>query len=125
MRIFSLALSLFIVACGGQADGTSGTGALAENSLPIMCMVDGETQFEPLCSLRQSTGEDGSILTLSSPSGGFRRLLVIGDGRGVVAADGAVPAIVRPLGAKTIEVTIGNDRYRIPANVKQAGRESR
>ncbi len=125
MRIFSLSLSLFLVACGGQADGTSGKETVAENSFQILCMVNGETQFAPLCTLRQSTSDDGQILTLSSPSGGFRRLRVTDDGRGVVAADGAVPADVMPLGAKLIEVTIGNDHYRIPANVKQSGRGSR
>lgn len=125
MRIFSLSFSLFLVACGRQADEANGMGMVAEHSLLIPCMIDGETQFEPRCSLRQSSGDDGSILTLSNPNGGFRRLLIAGDGRGVVAADGAEPAIVRPLGKKTIEVMIGNDRYHIPANVKQAGLESR
>ena len=48
---------------------------------------------------------------------------VTNDGRGVVAADGAVPAIVKPLGAKLVEVTIGNDHYRIPANVKKPAGE--
>ena len=98
---------------------------MAENSFQILCMVDGETQFGPLCTLRQSTSDDGQILTLSSPSGGFRRLRVTDDGRGVVAADGAVAADVRPVGAKLIEVTIENDHYRIPANVKQTGRGPR
>ena len=125
MRIFNLALSLFVSACGDQADGTSGTGTMAENSSQIMCMVDGETQFAPLCTLRLSSGDQGQLLMLSSPSGGFRRLLVTGDGRGVVAADGAMTADVRPVGAKLIEVTIGNDHYRIPANVKPTKRESR
>jgi hypothetical protein len=124
MRIFSLSLLLFLAACGGRADEASETGTVTANSSRIMCMVDGETKFSELCTLQLSTGDDGQILTLSSPSGGFRRLRVTGDGHGVAAADGAVPAKVRPVGAKLIEVTIGDDRYRIPANVSQTKRES-
>ena len=85
-------------------------------------MVDGNDAFEPVCSIRHASGETGKILTVSSPAGGFRRLLVTSDGRGVVAADGAELAIVTPIGEGLIEVAVGTDRYRLPATVKpQAG----
>ena len=87
-------------------------------------MIEGETQFAPVCTLRQSTEDKRQILTLSSPSGGFRRLLVTDDGHGVVVADGAVAAFVRPIGPNMIEVAIENDHYHIPAKVKQTRRES-
>ena len=84
----------------------------------IECAVEGEAAFQRVCQIERSTDERGLILTLRSPSGGFRRLLVTRDGRGVVAADGAEPAIVEPLGKDRIEVTIGVDRYRLPATVR-------
>jgi hypothetical protein len=61
------------------------------------------------------------VLTLHNPDGGFHRLLVTKDGRGVVAADGAEPAIVRVVGEREIEVAIGGDRYRLPATVAAKG----
>jgi hypothetical protein len=61
---------------------------------------------------------DGLSLTVRAPNGGFRRLLVTKDGRGVIAADGAVPARVCPVSANRIEVAIAGDRYRLPATVR-------
>ena len=81
-------------------------------------MIDGSAAFASVCTTQQSASDQGLILTISSPSGGFRRLLVTSDGRGVVAADGAEPAAVTPLGGGLIEVTVGSDRYRLPATVK-------
>ena len=51
----------------------------------------------------------------------YRRLLVTRDGRGVVTADGAEQASVTPLNGGLIEVTVGGDRYRLPAMVKPSG----
>lgn len=68
--------------------------------------------------MEQIATEQGTVLTVNAPDGGFRRLLVASDGRGVVAADGAEPAVVTPLDTHTIEVAIGGDRYRLPATVK-------
>jgi len=52
------------------------------------------------------------------PDGGFRRLLVVKGGRGVVAADGAEPAKVTIVADHQIEVAIGGDRFRLPATMK-------
>lgn len=40
------------------------------------------------------------------------------DGRGLVAEDGAEPAIVNPVSDREIEVSIAFDRYRLPATVR-------
>ena len=40
------------------------------------------------------------------------------DGRGVIAADGSEPAKVMIIGDGVIEVAVGGDRYRLPANTK-------
>ena len=58
------------------------------------------------------------MLVIHHPDGGFRRLLVTTDGRGVVTADGSDQASVAVIDPGTIEVAVGDDRYRLPATVK-------
>lgn len=118
MRTFSLGFYILLGACGGNTGGGAGIEADAPR---LACMVDGGNAFESVCTIQQSAGEQGLILTISSPSGGFRRLLVTRDGRGVVTADGAEQASVTPLNGGLIEVAVGGDRYRLPAMVKPSG----
>ena len=66
-----------------------------------------------------SIGNPVIWITIRAPSGSFRRLLVTTDGRGVVAADGADPALVTPIAADRIQVAIAGDRYLLPATVKR------
>jgi hypothetical protein len=84
----------------------------------IACAVSGATVFARVCQIEQSQTEAGLLLTVRHPDGGFRKLQVVKDGRGVIAADGADIAKVTPLAAKEIEVALSGDRYRIPATVK-------
>ena len=86
----------------------------------IACQPSGAADFV-ICAMDRTAGPQGTVLTLHNPDGGFHRLLVTKDGRGVVAADGAEPAIVRIVGAREIEVAIGGDRYRLPAIVASNG----
>lgn len=74
----------------------------------IECAIAGGA-FERTCRIER-TGEGG--LTLRHPDGGFRRIRVE-DGV-PVAADGAERAAVARRG-DLVEVAIGRDRYRIPA----------
>ncbi len=84
----------------------------------IACAVSGAKEFARVCQIEQTQTEAGLLLTVRHPDGGFRKLQVVKDGRGVIAADGADVAKVTPLGAKEIEVALSGDRYRIPATVK-------
>ena len=93
--------------------------AAAEQSGKVDCATEGAARFERVCPVERSSGPEGLILTVRSPSGSFRRLLVTSDGRGVIAADGADPANVTLLGDDRIEVRIAGDRYRLPATVKK------
>lgn len=102
------ALLLLAPACGGPPPPPPKAEERVE------CAVDGAAAFERICTLERTAG----ILTLRSPSGSFRRLAVTRDGRGVAAADGAEPATVRIVGKDLIEVSIGPDRYRLPARVR-------
>ena len=80
----------------------------------------GELGGEPeSLSIETADGAEGSILTVRKADGGFRRLRVTTDGRGVVAADGAERARVVILPDGRIEVEIGSDRFRLPASVRR------
>lgn len=115
--LIPLALAL-PAACGDPDAGRKeALAAAAEDSDRIECATEGAAGFERVCTIERSEGPDGLILTLRSPSGGFRRLLVTKDGRGVVAADGADPALVSVISDDRIEVGIAGDRYRLPARV--------
>ncbi|MEH3036335.1 MAG: hypothetical protein PGN23_07590 [Sphingomonas adhaesiva] len=85
----------------------------------IKCALAGSDAFQRICMVDRETSERGLVLTVHHPDGGFRRLLVTKDGRGVTAADGAEPASVAIVDPHEIEVALGNDTYRLPATVKQ------
>lgn len=126
MRIFNLLLVLGVTACGsaqtsnGPAPVVAADDAQTVAETPkTLCAVDGARAFTAVCDVERVEGDDGLTLTLRHPSGGFRRLRVTKDGRGVIAADGAEPAVVASLGVDLIEVTVGTDRYRLPATVKR------
>jgi len=96
-----------------------------DNALPgasddrIECAAAGTETFEAVCTIERMTNDKGElVLTVRDPTGGFRRLLVTKDGRGVIAADGAEPAKVSVIEGNRIEVVIAGDRYRLPATVK-------
>jgi hypothetical protein len=93
--------------------------ALAEDDGRIFC-ARGETALARTCTVERERRDEGLVLTLRQPDGGFRRLLVTGDGRGVIAADGAEPARVRIVGADMIDVALGDHHYRLPATVRGA-----
>jgi hypothetical protein len=85
----------------------------------IECAPPGTDTFSFACAIDMIQSQDGLFLTLRQPDGGFRRLLVTRDGRGVVAADGAEQTQVTTLAPNLIEVAIGGARYRLPATVRQ------
>jgi hypothetical protein len=114
-RVASLTLpTLLLVSCGGSSAGEPVTGGLR-----IACAI-GSGNFEEACYVDRAETPDGLVLTLRKPDGGFQRLRVTDDGSGVVAADGAEPALVTLQGPDQIEVAIGNARYRLPAR-QEAG----
>ena len=131
MRIssaFFVALSL--AACNRPAsDPGSLTNALdraqpaASSDDRIECAHANAAGFTRDCTVERTDSADGLILTVRHADNGFHRLLVVKDGRGVIAADGAEAAKVAVLSDGRIEVAIGGDRYRLPATVKaKAGR---
>lgn len=120
-RISSFALALLLIGCG-QSEKSNGPAPLVtqggtgpEVPPKTVCAVDGAAELAPVCDRERVDRE----LTLRHPGGGFRRLQVVTDGRGVIAADGAEAAKVTLIGTNLIEVSIGDDRYRLPAAVER------
>ncbi len=93
-----------LAACGPVRDKTAEARAKADEAAyasaegRIPCQLPGQARFEPVCTIDRAYTQDGLYLTIRQPDGGFHRLLVTHDGRGI-AADGAERASVRPVGA--------------------------
>ncbi|WP_299327517.1 hypothetical protein [Parasphingopyxis sp.] len=90
---------------------------LAESGV-VYCALNGAVEMRSDCQIERSQSDDGLVLTVRHPDGGFRRLLVTNDGSGLVAADGAEAVTVTPTSEREIEVAIGGDTYRLPATVR-------
>ena len=106
---------------GCHKAATDPFGAGTGDADRIGCAVAGAGDFTRVCTIDRVAEPDGLILTIRHPDGGFRRLRVTRDGRGVVAADGSEAVGVGIAGDNQIEVTVGKDRYRLPATVKRSG----
>jgi hypothetical protein len=104
-----------------QARQDANLQAIEDAEGKIECAPPGANEFAYVCAIDRVRSQDGLFLTLRHPDGGFQRLLVTTDGRGVIAADGAERAVVTPIAANRIEVTLGGARYRLPATVKPGG----
>lgn len=94
----------------------------ADDAGRIECTADAAAAFAADCTIERMTDGDETILTLRQPDGGFHRLRITRDGRGVVAADGSESAKVIVIGDSRIEVAIGGARYRLPATVGPVAR---
>ena len=121
-------LLLLLTACDvklpdkvAEARAKADARAVAEAEGKIECITPGAQAFAYVCAIDRTQTQDGLYLTLRHPDGGFHRLLVTKDGRGVIAADGAEQAQVAPLADNLIEVSIGGAHYRLPATVRQPG----
>lgn len=82
----------------------------------IDCALEGAKNFDRTCTVEEVNGPEGIVLIIGRANTGYRRLQITGDGRGVVSADGSEPATVTVIDDGVIEVVIGADRYRLPAN---------
>lgn len=125
MRCAVLLPLLTLAACGEAQTNTKVLAKVeakqAEQAVDdgrVQCAPAGAEAFSRVCEIERAATERGMVLTIRHPDGGFRRLLVTTDGRGVVAADGAEPAVVTLVGSDEIEVAVGDDHYRLPVTVK-------
>jgi hypothetical protein len=122
MRRISFILPLLLAACNQAPPGEMTNGAAApapgEPDNRIECRAGDAAAFERVCTMESAESPDGRVLTIRKADGGFRRLRVTTDGRGVVAADGAERVRVTILEGGRIEAEIGGDRFRLPARVQ-------
>lgn len=109
----ALLLSALLGGCGGsasapeKADGADGDGG-------IFCRTGGASEMARRCVIERTGSGSEAVLTIRHPDGGFRKLQVVADGRGVMTADGAESATV-VTSDNQAEVAIGDDRYVLPA----------
>ncbi len=121
--------SLSLVACHHQPASDATLAQVQRGTAPEARATDtripcatGTAPLAPACTFSREKTPAGLVVTIQRADGGFRRLLVTRDGRGVIAADGAQSARVSVVGADQIEVTLGGDRYRLPATIRSGAR---
>jgi hypothetical protein len=124
LRITGLAVLplLLLAACDRAPDNAKLAEAEAKQSRDaandgrIDCALEGAKLFDRTCTVQEISGADGAVLVVGRSDVGYRRLQITTDGRGVISADGAEVANVSIVDEGVIEVAIGNDRYRLPAD---------
>ena len=123
MRALAALASVWLLAgCDSAPDNGTLAEAEARGSREaaangrIECALEGAKLFDRTCTVEEMSGADGTVLIVGKPAVGYRRLQVTTDGRGLIAADGSQPATVAIIGEGLIEVAVGADRYRLPAN---------
>ncbi|MBL0924069.1 MAG: hypothetical protein IBJ12_06325 [Sphingomonadaceae bacterium] len=117
-------LALGLAACGGgneaddlrQAESEAAEEAARDGK--VECALAGSDTFERACTTEQIAGSEGRILVIRHPDGGFRRFDILTDGRGLAPADGFDETSISLLGDGMIEVSSGDDKYRLPARIK-------
>ena len=91
------------------AGPASAQGALAD------CAIGAGATWARSCSVEQQ----GAVLTIRHPDGGFRRFQILEDQRGLASADGAERAKIAIVADGQIEVSAGDDHYRLPATISR------
>lgn len=106
-RVAFCLLPLLLAACSEAQSDDPPAGPM------VACALAGAAEFSAECTMERVAGPDGTQLIVRHPDGGFRRFDLGVPGRGIVTADGADQAVVH-LGEGMAEVTVGEDRYRLP-----------
>jgi hypothetical protein len=122
-RLLALALLAVAAGCHRPPPSPDKDGNRVEQPIAakgddskIPCATGGaEEMTDGGCTVE--TEADGTLV-VRNPEGGFHRLRPTSDGSAVTAADGAERAQVMIVDGNTLEVVIGDDRYRLPATVK-------
>jgi len=99
-------------------------GAQAARDGRIVCALAGSDTFVRTCTTEQIAAPDGKMLVIRHQDGGFRRFKILTDGRGLAPADGFDETRIRVLGTNMIELSSGDDKYRLPAQIKGQGNDS-
>jgi hypothetical protein len=116
--------ALALSACGGEkttlAEAEKSADEQAAADGKIECALAGKPDFNRVCPTERVTGPEGQLLVIRNPDGGFRRFKILGGGKGLEPADGFDDSFkIKLIDADNIEVTSGDDVYRLPAAIKQ------
>lgn len=127
--IGAAALTAGLSACGKPdndvlAEAEQRASDQAADNGRIECAINGATEFSRDCETERLAGEDGVTLIIRHPDGGFRRFNVVTDGRGLEAADGSEPAKIEIVHDDKIKITVGSDKYIMPAKMKASPAEN-
>ena len=110
-------LCLALASCGGGGATPDGDFARSNGRAGVAdCISATGSGWSRSCLVER----DGDLLTLRHSDGGFRRLRIVRDGRGVITADGAELVTVNMADKGQIELSIGAEGYRLPATVAGA-----
>jgi hypothetical protein len=111
------ALLIGLALLGGCSKSeTKAPPKVAEGPEHVDCALGPGTTFANDCAIERSRDGETYKMILRHPDGGFRRLEVGADNT-IVAADGADAAQI-VLNGTVAEVTVGEDRYRIPLEAR-------
>jgi hypothetical protein len=124
----AVGLMLLVAACSSgdaDADLKAAEGEAAKEAAldgKIECALAGSASFDRNCTTERVSGNDGQLLVVRHPDGGFRRFAILTDGRGLAPADGVDPDFkLKVLDGGMIEVQSADDIYRLPAAIKGDG----
>ena len=121
-----VALTVLLTACDSRPDNTvladaeQRSSAQAVEDGKIECAIDGASTFIRDCLTERLSGEGGVTMIIRHPDGGFRRFNILTDGHGLEAADGFDKAKISIAEDGKILVSVGPDRYLLPAQIKTA-----
>ncbi len=119
-----IALTILLTACENRpdnavlADAEERAAERAGDDGNIECAIDGDSDFARECFTERLSGEGGVTMIIRHPDGGFRRFNVLTDGHGLEAADGFDKAQISIVEDGKILVSVGPDRYLLPAQIK-------
>jgi hypothetical protein len=115
-----LLLAMALAACSRgeearqDAAATKRTTAAQPQDSRVRCAPAGAKDFTPDCMREVAKGPDGEVWIIRHPDGGFRRFVLIEEGRRIATADGSEEVKAHRVGPD-LEVRVGNDRYLFPA----------
>ncbi len=117
----TLLMASTVAACDGGSGTSQAVGGReteAANDGKVECALEGSERFERTCSTEQINADGAKILVIHHPDGGFRRFDILTDGRGLAPADGFDETRISVREGGMIEVSSGDDVYRLPAQIK-------
>jgi hypothetical protein len=118
-----IAISCALVACGkSKSDSLQKAEASADKQAAddgkIECALAGGKDYTRSCETERITSAEGTVLVIRHPDGGFRRFNILTDGRGLAPSEGFDETKIVVMNDGMIELSSGDDRYRLPAKIK-------